>query len=39
MLDNDVISEGVNSDLVDISLKFGTGQFNSLSASKLLGIL
>ena len=31
--------EGVNSDLVDISLKFGTGQFNSLSASKLLGIL
>jgi hypothetical protein len=31
--------EGVKSDLVDISLKFEKGQFNSLSASKLLGIL
>ena len=31
--------EGVKSDLVDISLKYGTGQFNSLSAAKLIGIL
>ena len=31
--------EGVKSDLVDISLKYGTGQFNSLSAAELIGRL